>query len=63
MIRNVMSLKSRIQTRSSLEEIITSGNEVLKDFEADMPVGFRLLGNTTWETAESNVIVMQNADY
>jgi len=41
-------------------EIITSRKEVCKDFESDMAVGIRKLGNSTWETAEINVIVKQN---
>jgi len=54
MICNVRSLKSRINTRSLLEEIITSSNEVFKDFVSDMAVGIRMLGITTRETAENN---------
>jgi hypothetical protein len=40
-----------------LEEIITSGNEVFKDFESDMAVGIGKIGNPTLETGESNSIV------
>jgi len=52
-ICKVRSLKSRIKTRSSLEEMTTSSNELLKDFESDMAVGIRNLGNLTPNTAES----------
>jgi len=38
-----------------------SSNEVFKDFESDMAVAFSMLGNSTKETAESNVIAKQNA--
>jgi len=50
----VRSLKSQILTRSLLEEIITSSNDMLKDFESDMAVGIRQLGIPTRKTAESN---------
>ena len=43
-----------------MEEIKTSSNEVFKDFESDMVVAISKLGNPTWETAKSNVIVQQN---
>jgi len=62
MICKVRLLKSWIETHSYLGEIIASSNEIFKDFESDMAVGIKTLGNTTWETAESNVIVKQNAD-
>jgi len=51
---NVRSLKSRIMTRSFLEDIITSSSEVFKDFESNMAVGIRQLGNLTRKTAQSN---------
>ena len=47
----IRSLKSRIMIHSFLEVIITSSNEVCKDFESEMAVGIRTLGNTTWEIA------------
>jgi len=46
-ICKVRSLKSRIKTRSFLEEIITSSEEVFIDFESDMAVGIRNLGDAT----------------
>ena len=52
-ICNVRSLKLRIKSRSFLEEIITSSNEVVNDFVSDMAVGIRMLGITTRETAEN----------
>ena len=61
MICNVRSLKSRIQTRSVLEGIITSSNEVFKDCVSDMAVEIRLLGIPTRETAENNDTVKQTA--
>jgi len=60
-IGKVRSLKSRIKTHSFLENNITSSNEVFKDFESAMAVGIRKLGNQNPETAESYVIVKQNA--
>jgi hypothetical protein len=44
-----------------LEEIITSRNEVLKEFESDMAVEIRKLSNPTCETAKNNVTVKQTA--
>jgi len=61
MISKVWSLKLQMKTPSFLEEIITSSNVVFIDFESDMVVGRRRLGNPTCETAESNIIVKQNA--
>jgi len=61
MICKVRSLKSLIKTRSLLEEIITSSNEVYKDFQSHMPVGIWKLCNPTWETAKSYLIVKQIA--
>jgi len=55
------SLKSWIKTRSFLEEIITSSNEMFKDCVSDMVVGIWKLGNPTWETAKSNIIFKQTA--
>jgi len=57
MICNVRLLKSRMKTRSFLEEIITSSKEVFKDFESDMAISIRKRGIPTWKTAESNVTV------
>ena len=54
-------LKSRIKTSSFLEEITASSIEVFNYFESEMAVGIRKLGNTTQETAESNVIPKQTA--
>ena len=61
MICKVRSLKSRIKTRSFLEEIITSSNEVFKDCVSDMAVEIQKLGNLTRETAENNDTVKQIA--
>jgi len=61
MICKVRSLKSRIKTCSFLEEIITSSNEVFKDFESDMAVGIRQLGNSTWKTAQIHDTAKQTA--
>jgi hypothetical protein len=44
-----------------LEEILTSSNEVFKDFESDMAVGIRKLGNLTRETAESTDTIQRTA--
>jgi len=60
MICKVRSLKSWIMAPSFLVEIITFSNEVFEDFESDMAVGIRKLGNPTWETAKSHVIVNKN---
>jgi len=51
-----MTLKSRIKTRSILDEIITFSNEVFKDFESDMGVEIGMLGNPTRNTVKSYVI-------
>jgi hypothetical protein len=59
MISKVKLLKSRIKTRSFLEEIITSSNEVFKDCVSDMAAEIRKLGNPTCETAENNDTVQQ----
>jgi len=61
MICNVRSLKSRIKTRSLLEEIITSSNDVFKDCVSDMVIEFGKLGMSTRETAENNDTLTQNA--
>jgi hypothetical protein len=58
MICNLRSLKSRMKTRSFLEEIITSSNEVLKDCVLVMVVEIGKLGIPTRETAENNDTVM-----
>jgi len=47
MICKVMSLKSQIKTCSFLEDIITSSNEVFKEFASDMEVGIWMLDNST----------------
>jgi len=47
MICNVRSLKSRLKTRSLLDEIITSSNEVFKDCVSDMVVEIGKLGIST----------------
>jgi hypothetical protein len=60
MICKVKSLKSQVKTSSFLEDIITSSNEVLKDFESNRVVGISKLGNANQETAKNNVIVMRN---
>jgi len=60
MISNVRSLKSWIKTRSFLEEIITSSNEVFKDCVPDMVVEIRKLGISTRESSENNDTVTQN---
>jgi hypothetical protein len=61
MICKVRLLKSRIKTRSFLEEIITSSMEVFKDCESDMAVGIRKFGNMTQMTGGSELIVQQIA--
>jgi len=61
MICKVRSLQSRIKTRSFLEEIITSSNEVFKDSVSDMAVEIQKLGVPTQETAENNDTVKQIA--
>ena len=48
-------------SRSFYEEIITSSNEMFKEYESDMAVGNRQLGNSTGETARSQVTVQQTA--
>jgi hypothetical protein len=45
MIRKVWSFKSRIKTCSFPEQIISSGNEVFKDFESAIVIEIRKLGN------------------
>jgi len=57
MICDIRSLKSQIKTDSFLEEIITSSNEVFKDWESDMVVGICKLCNSSWQTVKSYVIV------
>jgi hypothetical protein len=61
MICNVRLVKSQIKTRSFLEEIITSSNEVFKHCVSDMVVEIGKLGNLTQEAAENNVTVTQIA--
>jgi len=48
-------------TRSFLEEIITSSNDVFKDFVLDMAVESRMLGIPTRETTENNDTVKPTA--
>jgi len=60
MICKVRSLKSRIETCPFLEEIIPSSNEAFKDFESNVAVSIRMLGNPTREADVSYVIVTQN---
>jgi len=43
--------------------MITSSNNVLKDFQSDMAVEIRMLVNPTCETAKSNVIANQNVGF
>jgi len=57
MIYNVRLLNSRTKTRSLFEDIITSSNMVFKDFESDIAVGNRNLGNSTWVTVKRYIIV------
>jgi len=58
MMCKVRSLKSWINRWLFLEEIITSSNEVMKDFEANVAVGSRNVGNSAWVTTKSTVIGM-----
>jgi len=44
---------------SSLEEIITTSKEVFKDFEFQMAIGIRNLGNASRKTAKGNDTVQQ----
>jgi len=53
----VRSLKSQIKTHSFGEEIITSSKEVFKDYESDMELIIRKLGNLSWKTTECNLTV------
>jgi len=48
-------------TRSYLEEIITSSNEVFKECVSDIAVEIRMVGIPTRETAENNDTVQQTA--
>jgi len=61
MICNIRSLKSWLRTRSLIEEVIISSNEVSNDFESDMAVGIRKLGNPSYESAESDDTVKPTA--
>jgi len=61
MICKVRSLKSRMKTRSFVEKIITSSNEVFKDCVSNMAGEIRKLGNPSRETAENNDTVKQTA--
>ena len=59
MVCKVRSLNSRMKTRSFLEEIITSSNEVFKAYVSGMAVKIRMLGIPTHETAENHDTVKQ----
>jgi len=61
MICNVRSLRSRMKTRSCLEEIITSSQEVFKDLESDMVGGIRTLVDPTRKPGECDDTVQQTA--
>jgi len=61
MICKVRSLKLRIETGACFEQIITSRNEVFKDFESDMAGRIRMLGTQTGRTAKSNDTGKQTA--
>ena len=50
-----------MKTCSFLEDIITSSNELFKDFVSDMAVEIRMLGIPTRETAENNDTVKTTA--
>jgi len=63
MICKVWSLKSHIKTHLFLAEIITSSNEVFKDFESDMAVRIGMLGDPTRKTDDSNDTVNQTAGF
>jgi len=52
-----------MKTCSFLEEIITASNEVFKDFESDMAVRIRKLGNLTQKAVESNDTAKQAAGF
>jgi hypothetical protein len=54
MIGKVKFLESRIKRSSFFEEMITSRNEVFKDFVSDIAVEIRKLGNSTRMAADSN---------
>jgi hypothetical protein len=56
-IYKVWPLKSRMKIRSVFEDIITSRNEVFRDFVSDIPVGNITLGNSIWVTVKGYVIV------
>jgi len=53
-ICKVWLLKPRIKTGLFLEEIITLSNKEFKDFESDIAVGIRKLGNPTPKSAKGN---------
>jgi len=61
MICNVRLLKSRLKTRTFLEEIITSSNAVLQDCVSDMLVEIGKLGISTRESVKNHDTVTQNA--
>jgi len=61
MICNVRSLISRVKSRSFLKDIITSSNEVFKDFVSDMAVEISTLGIPTRETAVNTDTVKPSA--
>jgi len=57
------SLKPRIKTRSFLEQIIPSSNEVFKGFESNKEVVTRKLDNMPRGKGKSNFIVQQNVGF
>jgi hypothetical protein len=57
------SLKSRIKTPSFLVEIIIWSSKVFKDFESNMGVEVRKLGNPTGETAENSDTVKKTVGF
>jgi len=61
MIGKVRLHKLQIKTNLFLEDIITSSKEVLKEFEANMALEIRKLGNQTRETAENKYTVKETA--
>jgi hypothetical protein len=61
MICNVRSLKSQLKTRSVLDEIMTSSNEVFNKCGSAMAVEIRKLSIPSRETAENNDTVTHNA--
>jgi len=50
-----------MKAHSFFDEIVTSRNEVFKDFVSDMAVDIRMLGIPTRETAENDDTLQQTA--